>query len=173
MTNLIRWDPLTDMRMALDRLYDEGFTRPWRALGTEGEASMPVEISDSEDAIEIKAQLPGVKAEDINITVSNDILNIKAEHREDRDDKEKNYVRHEIRYGSMQRSISLPGMVNTENAEATFENGVLRLKLPKAAEMKQRRIQVNSGGSSGPQQISGEASEGQPSQSSSGKARAA
>jgi HSP20 family protein len=139
--------------MTLDRLYEEGFSRPWRLLASDNEGSMPVEVSESDNSIDVKAQLPGVKAEDLNITLDNGVLNIRAEHREDRDEKQKNFVRHEIRYGSMQRSISLPAGVDSSNAEATFEDGILRLKLPKSAEMMPKRIPFS--GSTNQQQISG------------------
>jgi len=153
MTNLTRWDPFGEMRTALDRLYEDGISRPWRLLGSEMEGTVPVEVSESDDSIQVKAQLPGVKPEDVNVTVSNGMLNIRAEHREDRDEKEKNYVRHEIRYGSMQRTIPLPSGVDVNRAEATFEDGILRLKLGKAEEMMPKRIPI--AGTQGQQQISG------------------
>jgi HSP20 family protein len=174
MTNLTRWDPFADLRMTFDRLYDDGIMRPWRMLGSEGEGStgsMPIEVSDSEDSIEVKAQLPGVKPEDISITVTDDVLNIKAEHREAQEEKQKNFVRHEIRYGAMQRNISLPAPVNAENAEATFDNGILNLRLMKTAEMKTRRIPIT--GSSGSQQIGQSQSPGQQGTSSQPESRAA
>jgi HSP20 family protein len=139
------------MRTTLDRLYDEGFSRPWRILGSDTEASMPLEVSETDDAIEVKAQLPGVKAEDINITLSSGMLNIRAEHREDHDEKQKNFVRHEIRYGAMQRSISLPSGVDSNNVTATFDDGILRLKLPKSAEVMPKRIPISGSSGSQPQ----------------------
>lgn len=150
MTSLRRWDPFPDMRSMMDRLWDEGVSRPWRFLSTEMETTVPVEVSETDDAVEVKAELPGVKPEDVDITVSSGLLNIKAEHREEQEEKQKSYVRHEIRYGSMQRTISLPSTVDPDKAEASFENGIIRLKFPKSPEMQPKRIPI-----SGSKQISG------------------
>jgi HSP20 family protein len=110
MTNLVRRDPFSDLRSTMDRLFDEGFSRPWRFLstsnGSEYEATFPVEVSETDDALDVKASLPGVKPEEVDITVANDVLTIKAEHREESEDKKRDYYRREIRYGSFHRSMS-------------------------------------------------------------------
>lgn len=147
MTNLTRWDPFGDMRTTMDRLFDEGFSRPWRLIPTSGEteATVPVEVSETDDALEVKASLPGAKPEDVEVTIQNDVLTIKATHEEKTEEKKKDFYRREIRYGSFQRALSLPVSVDSDKAEATFSNGILELKLPKAEAVRPKQIKVGPG----------------------------
>jgi HSP20 family protein len=146
-TNLTRWDPFSDLRTTMDRLFDEGFSRPWRLMpaSSEYEAVFPVEVSETEDAIEVKAALPGVKPEEVDISVANDVLTIKAEHKETAEDKKRDFYRREIRYGSFHRALSLPVSVDADKAEARFDNGLLHLTLPKAESIRPKQIKVGSG----------------------------
>ena len=147
MANLTRWDPFSDLRTTMDRLFDEGFSRPWRVIPSVEyrESTFPVEVSETEGEIEVKASLPGVKPDEVEITVNNDVLTIKAEHKEETvEDKKRDYYRREIRYGAMQRSLSLPVSVDSDKAEARFENGVLALRLPKADAVRPKQIKVAS-----------------------------
>ena len=148
MTNLVRFDPFSDLRTTMDRLFEEGFSRPWRLLGNDGspsEMAFPVEVSESDSAIDIKAALPGVKPDEVEISVQNDVLTIRAEHREETKEEKKDYYRREIRYGSFHRSLALPASVDSDKAEATFENGILMLRLPKAEAARPKQIKVSSG----------------------------
>jgi HSP20 family protein len=86
--------------------------------------------------------MPGVRPEDVDITVANDVLTIKAEHREETEDKKREYYRREIRYGAFHRALSLPVSVDADKAEARFENGMLHLKLPKAEALRPKQIKV-------------------------------
>jgi HSP20 family protein len=147
MTNLIRWDPFTDLRTTMDRLFDEGFSRPWRLISTDVEATFPVEVAETEQEIEVKASLAGVKPEEVEISLTNDVLTIKAEHRETAEDKKRDYYRREIRYGAFQRSLSLPVSVDSEKAEARFEHGMLSLRLPKAEALRPKQIKISVNGS--------------------------
>ena len=148
MANLTRWDPFTDLRTTMDRFFEPGFSRPWRIMPSVVEyrnSAFPVEVSETEGEIEVKASLPGVKPEEVDITVTNDVLTIKAEHKEESvEDKKRDYYRREIRYGAMQRSLSLPVSVDSDKAEARFENGELTLRLPKAEAMRTKQIKVAS-----------------------------
>jgi HSP20 family protein len=146
-TNLTRWDPFGDLRTTMDRLFDEGFSRPWRLMPApaELEATFPLEVSETEDAIEVKGSLPGVKPEDVEISVANGVLTVKAEHRETTEDKKRDFYRREIRYGSFHRAISLPVSVDADKAEARFENGLLHLTLPKAEAIRPKQIKIGSG----------------------------
>jgi HSP20 family protein len=148
MTNLTRWDPFGDMRTAMDRLFDEGFSRPWRVIPTANadyESTFPVEVSETDEALEVKASLPGVKPEDVEITVVNDVLTVKASHQEKTEEKKRDFYRRELRYGSLHRSLSLPVGVDAERATASFENGLLTLTLPKAEAVRPKQIKVSSG----------------------------
>ena len=148
MANLIRRDPFADLRSTMDRLFDDGFSRHWRAIPSVEyrEATFPVEVSETDAEIDVKASLPGVKPEEVDITVNNDVLTIKAEHKATvvEDDTKRDYYRREIRYGAMQRSLSLPVSVDSDKAEARFENGVLTLRLPKADAVRPKQIKVAS-----------------------------
>ena len=148
MTNLTRWDPFSDMRTAMDRLFDEGFSRPWRLIpsSTEQEATFPVEVSETDEALEVKASLPGVQPEDVEVTIANDVLTMKASHQEKTEEKKKDFYRREIRYGSFHRALSLPVSVDSDKAEARFENGILQLTLPKAEAVRPKQIKVAANG---------------------------
>jgi len=131
----------------MDRLFDEGFSRPWRLLPTVSgdgfESTFPVEVAETEEDIEVKAALPGVKPEDVDISVTNDVLTIKAEHKNTSEEKKRDYYRREIRYGAYHRSMTLPVSVDADKAEAKYENGILSLRLPKAAALRPKQIKVN------------------------------
>jgi HSP20 family protein len=131
----------------MDRLFDEGFSRPWRMIpaAAEFQTTVPVDLSETDDAIEVKAALPGVKPEEVEITVANDVLTIKAVHKEETEEKKREFYRREIRYGAFHRALSLPVSVDADKAEARFENGVLRLVLPKADSIRPKQIRVASG----------------------------
>jgi len=147
MANLTRWDPFSDMRTTMDRLFDEGFSRPWRLIpnSTEYEATFPVEVSETDESLDVKASLPGVKPEEVEVTVANDILTIKAAHQEKKEEKKRDYYRREIRYGSFHRSLSLPVSVDAEKAQASFDNGILSLTLPKAEAIRPKQIKIGAG----------------------------
>ena len=139
MTSVTRWDPFSD----LHRLFDDGFARPRRLIQTEAyTATFPIEVSETEGDLEVKAALPGVKPEEVEITVQNDVLTIKAEHKDTTEEKKRDFYRREIRYGTFHRAMTLPVSVDSDKAEATFENGVLHLHLPKAEALRPKQIKV-------------------------------
>ncbi len=162
MSNVVRWDPFTDLRLTMDRFFDDSLTRPRRRLVTAREfaAMVPVEVSETDAAIEVKASLPGVKPDEVEITVHDDVLTIKAEHKEETtagtrpaegetaegetkaEQPARRFYRRELRYGSFHRSFSLPAGVDADKAEAKFENGVLHLTLPKAEADRPKQIKV-------------------------------
>ncbi len=146
MANLVRWDPFREMvslRDAMDRLVEDSFVRPrsWLAP-TEGVATLALDVHESDDALTVKASIPGVKPEDIDISITGDTLTIKGETREEKEEKSGNYHLRERRYGAFQRSVSLPTLVKADKASAEFENGVLTLTLPKAEEVKPKSIKI-------------------------------
>ena len=96
-------------------------------------SAFSTDVKDVGDAYVLEAELPGFRKEDINLEIKNDCLCISAEHREDRDDKNDNYVKRERYYGSYSRNFDVSG-INTEDIEAEYNDGVLTLKLPKKAE---------------------------------------
>jgi HSP20 family protein len=146
MVNLVRWEPFNDLvslRDAMDRLFAESVVRPrGRFLAPFGEGGLALDIYDAEDAIVVKTAVPGVKPEDVEVTVTGDTLTIKGESKDEEEVKEENYIRRERRFGSFCRSIALPTNVVADEAEATFENGILKLTFPKAEEAKPKVIAV-------------------------------
>lgn len=143
--SITRWEPwseLMTLRDAMDRLFQESFVQPGRLLGGLGAGSVPIDMYQQDNALIIKAPLPGVKPEDIDISVVGDTLTIKGETKEEKEVKEENVIRRERRFGSFSRSVSLPTAVDTSKASATFENGVLTLTLPVAEEAKPKAIKV-------------------------------
>lgn len=101
-----------------------------------------VDISESEDALEVKVDLPGIKPEDVDISVTDDRLTIQGERNEEKETKDKTVHRVERRYGSFYRSIALPAGTQADDVSAESDNGVITIRLPKAAESKAKRIAV-------------------------------
>lgn len=148
MADLVRWEPfreLMSLREAMDRLFEESFVRPWRLLPFEY-GTPAVDMYQTDDAVVVKASLPGVKPEDIDISITGDTLTIRGESKSQEEVKEENYIRREMRYGSFTRTLPIPVSVQTDKAEAVFENGVLTLTLPKAEEVKPKSIKVQAKG---------------------------
>lgn len=142
--SMIRWEPMREMerwREAMDRFFEESFGRPSMML-TERVSSFPVDIYQTENEIQVKAAVPGIKPEDINISVLGNMLTITGERKEEKETKEENYVSKEMRMGRFQRQIMLPTEVQAENAQAKFENGIVTLTLPKSEKAKAKTIKV-------------------------------
>jgi HSP20 family protein len=150
MADITRWDPfreVSDLRETMDRLFDRGFSRPWRLLTWEtGNGYFPVDLYETDDEVVVKASLPGVRAEDLSISVTGETLTIKAETREEHEEEKPNYYRHERHYGAFQRVLTLPVRVDADKAGASFDNGVLQLRLPKVPEVRPKTIEVKAKG---------------------------
>jgi len=145
MAILNRWDPFQDMlslREAMNQLMEESFVRP--SAGRDGQGFVPaLDLSETGEGYLVEAALPGLKPEDLEITVENNVLTIKGQTRQEVDDKQRNFHRIERRFGSFQRTIGLPTSVKADAIQAELTNGVLRLEIPKAEEVKPRKISVN------------------------------
>jgi HSP20 family protein len=143
MSNLTRWEPLRDMmtlREAMDQLFDDAFTRP-RSAG--GVSIMPVvDLYQTADEVVVKANLPGLKAEDVQISVTSDVLTLRGEFKQESEQKEATYHILERRAGSFERSVMLPVDVETDKSRADFKDGVLTITLPKAEAVKPKTITV-------------------------------
>jgi HSP20 family protein len=143
-----RWDPFGErwtLRNAMDRLLEDAWVRPsWGDQGQHSGMSMPIDVMEHDDNLIVKASLPGVKPEDITITVQGNQLTIQGEMRGDTEQKGTTHHQ-EHRYGRFVRSMTLPERVNSEKAEASFENGLLTLTLPKEEAARTRQIPVRGG----------------------------
>jgi len=140
----------------MDRFFDDSLFKP---AGWTVSPRLAVDITSNPDAVVIEAALPGVKPEDVNISVLDDTLTISAATSADKSETDEGYTYREIRRGSFSRTVTLPKNVKTDEATATFENGLLRLSFPKAEEAKPRQIQI-SGVSEGQASSDGQASIG-------------
>jgi HSP20 family protein len=127
----------------MDRLFEESFVRPGgsRLAAFEGEA-LAVDMYETDDAVIVKTAVPGVNAEDIDISINGDILTINGETSAEEQVEEDSYIRRERRYGAFSRSVSIPVAIVAGEAEAECENGILTLTLPKAEEVKPKAIKV-------------------------------
>jgi HSP20 family protein len=118
----------------------------WRTLGSNGESiAPPLDVYETPDEIVVSAVLPGLRAEDVEITMTGQNLTLRGEFKASEEVKREQYLYRERRFGSFNRSLQLPVRVQGENAEATFADGVLTLRVPKAEEVKPRQIRINPG----------------------------
>src|ERR1044071_1656529 len=146
MTLVRRPSPFGEMltlRQAMDRLFDDDF-RPsrWLSGGLDGPA-LPLDVTTTTDALTIEAALPGIRPEDVDITVENGTVTISGKTADERTADQGSYVVQEIRRGSFSRPVTLPNGLEPDKANATFENGILRLEIPKAEQVKPRQIKIS------------------------------
>lgn len=141
-----RWDPFKDLltlQERMNRLFDEVLPRTREEETLErGVWSPAVDIYETEDSIVLKAELPGVKREDVSVEIKDNLLVLKGEKKFERDVKEENYHRMERAYGAFQRSFTLPNIVDKDKVRARYKDGVLEVILPKAEEAKPKQIKV-------------------------------
>ncbi len=147
MSLIRRTSPFSDLvslRQAMDRLMEDAFVRPrgtWSGETTE--QTLPLDIRATPNELLVTAALPGVKPENVEINVTGDTLTINGRTEEEERREEEGYLYREIRRGTFTRSVTLPSDVNTENATARFENGLLTLTIPKAEQAKPRQIRIS------------------------------
>lgn len=148
MRSMTRWEPGTGLRtfsQEMDRLFDEMAGRGLRARGEapmRGAWAPPVNIVERDDAIEITAELPGMRAEDVEVTVEDGILAIKGERTWEQAKEGETFHRVERAYGVFERSFTLPTSVDPSKIDARFKNGEMILSLPKREESKPRSVKV-------------------------------
>src|SRR4051812_19338186 len=141
-----RWDPFREavsLRDAMNSLLQESFIRPGSMPAQEGVATLPLDIGETEDEYVIKASLPGVKPEDVQIPVLGDTLTIRGEGKSEQEKKGHAWHLRERRFGCFQRSVALASPVNADQARAHYDHGVLTLTLPKAEQAKPRQIKIS------------------------------
>jgi len=142
MADVTRWEPfggLTTLRRDMDRLFE-------RFLGREaspfGEVEPAIEVADTPEAVIVKAQVPGVSKEHLQVHVTENALTLKGEVKEDTTTEDKNYHRREFHYGAFSRTIALPTTVQAEKATAQLKDGVLEVMIPKREETKAKAIPI-------------------------------
>jgi HSP20 family protein len=166
MTTMMRWDPFQDLRSAQDEMAQMSPMLA-HALGLHGQPqgsdratawAPALDISERKDAYLVTVELPGLKPEDLDITMEDGLLTIQGERHFAHDSSEQQFHRVERRYGAFRRSITLPAHVMAEGIQASFEDGVLQILVPKAEEAKAKRIQVRPGPTEVPAASNGGAS---------------
>ena len=131
------------LRDAVDRLFEESFVDPARFLSNGlGSRTMPMEIYETPDAVTVKALVPGVSPADLDVSVQDGVLTIKAKTETPHASDDWNWHLREIGYGEYSRSVSLPTKIDVDQADSRFENGILTITLPKADEVKPRTINI-------------------------------
>jgi len=159
--SIVRYDPFRDLRTLQDevnRLFSGNIARGFDDEGiARGSWSPNVDIYENKDQIVLEAELPGMKREDFDVSVENNIITLRGERQFEKKDESDNYHRVERAYGSFTRSFTLPNTVSAEGATADYRNGVLRVTLPKREETKARRIEIKSEGAEAPRTIEAKA----------------
>jgi HSP20 family protein len=145
---LARWDPMREMMTMqgqMNRLFNEVFGRGGGEEGgwTAGAWTPPVEIYDTDEALMVRVELPGVSKEDVHVEVHEHTLSLRGERTPDPSIQEGQYHRQERTYGPFQRTFRLPTPVETDKVQATYRDGLLELKLPKSEAAKPRRIAIS------------------------------
>jgi HSP20 family protein len=145
-----RWGPVSDvmsLRDAMERLFQESFVRAGHALASASGEPILLDVADAGDHYLIRASLPGVSPDDVQLSVQGETLTIRGERKPEKIE-EARWLLRERRPGTVERTLTLPSPVNVDAAHASYENGVLNLTLPKAGEAQPRRIPVGGAGQS-------------------------
>ncbi len=144
---IVRWEPFRDL-LTTQREFDRLFREAFSPMAGETEVSTrswapPVDIYETEDAIVLKAELPGIDPKDVEVRVEDNTLYLKGERNYEKEVKEQNYHRVERSYGSFARSFSLPNSINAEKVKAEYKDGLLTLTMPKREEAKPKTIKID------------------------------
>jgi HSP20 family protein len=155
---LERWSPsalrarrparaLEEVERYMDEILAGWPFRTWRRLPAEELSwSPPIEMYEKDDRFVVRTELPGVRSEAIDISITGDTLTVKGEREVSKEVKDEEYHRSEIAYGSFSRSIAMPAAVDAKGIEASYEDGVLEVTVPKAKEAKPAKIQIKTKG---------------------------
>ena len=143
---LVKWNPEREMNLLqrqVNRLFDDFFGSPWTGSDRPLASWEPVvDIRENADAYSVHVELPGVKKEEVRITLQNNTLTIRGEKKQESEQKDANFHRIERSYGAFERSFTLPATVRNDKVDASFADGVLTILLPKTEEAKPKEIAV-------------------------------
>jgi HSP20 family protein len=134
---------LMSLRSAMDRLFEDSFVGRPSGLGFDNQMTLPLDVTRTADELVVEAALPGIKPEDVDITVEDGTLSIRGAFHDQRKQGEGESLVQEIRRGTVARSVTLPTGLEPDKAQATFENGVLTLRIPKAESVKPKQIRIS------------------------------
>ena len=146
MTLITRWDPFREMstlQERMNRLFSDQLGAITHDEALTGNFVPPVDVYEDENSIQVRLEVPGIDEKDIDIRLENNVLTVHGERKFEKEEKEENFHRIERRYGSFTRSFTLPSTVNSEDVQADYDKGVLKIRLAKRAEAKPKQIKVN------------------------------
>lgn len=139
-------DPFASFQRQMNRLFDDAFSGylPIARAGNGAALSPSIDVKETDNAIEVEAELPGVDEKDVQVTLEDDVLTIKGEKKAEKEETKKGYYMSERSYGSFLRSFELPGGIDADKVKATFAKGVLKVTLPKpvGAQAKTKKIEI-------------------------------
>ena len=145
------WDPFREfstLQDRMNRLFQNAFGDDF-GFGAQDtgatEFTPPADVYDGENDLELKVEIPGVNERDLDISIQDNVLTVKAERMQDKDEKSENFLRQERPYGKFSRSFMLPSSVDPEHVNANYVNGVLQIRLAKRAEARPKQIKINFG----------------------------
>lgn len=147
MNSIMRWDPFREMltmRNAMDRMFENALVNPDRWM-QETEWNLALDVTENDKEYTVKASLPGIQPDALDITYDNNTLTIKGEVKAEEEQENQRVHLRERRYGCFSRSVTLPTVVQSDAIQADYEAGVLTLHLPKAEEARPRRIAIKTG----------------------------
>jgi len=159
MTVLTRWDPFREfstLQDRMNRLFRDSYGDRDEALTTSTFAP-PVDVYEDEHQVTLNIEVPGIEEKDIDVRVENNVLTVHGERKFEKEQKEENFRRVERQYGSFTRSFTLPTTIDTDNVQASYSKGILKIQLAKKAEAKPKQIKVNV---SGERQLEGKEAKG-------------
>jgi HSP20 family protein len=149
---LVRWEPvreLTSIQNEMNRLFNTFFDTPTTGNGGTTNALRrwipPMDLVETDDHFVLKADLPGLTEADVNVEVEDNVLTLSGERRAEHEDKREGYVRVERAFGAFRRSLTLPEGIEPEAVQASFDNGVLEVRIPKPEERKPRKVAIQVG----------------------------
>jgi HSP20 family protein len=145
------WRPfseLTRLERGMERMLGDFFAKPWlgfqwpEGLREIGVREPAIEVFEEKDDVVVKAEIPGIKKEELEVNVTDDLLTIKGEKKKEEEVKEKGYYYSERSYGAFERSVEIPRAVHADKARATFKDGILEVRLPKTEEAKRKEVKL-------------------------------
>ena len=148
MTVLTRWDPFREyssLQDRMNRLFRDNYGDSRDEALTTTAFAPPVDVYEDEHNVVLKLEVPGIDEKDIDVRVENNTLTVHGERKFEKEEREENFRRVERQYGSFTRSFTLPTTVDSENIQATYDKGILKIQLAKKAEAKPKQIKVNVG----------------------------
>jgi len=154
-----QWNPLHDLvtlQDRMNRLFRDSYGDRDEALTTSTFAP-PVDVYEDEHQVTLNIEVPGIEEKDIDVRVENNVLTVHGERKFEKEQKEENFRRVERQYGSFTRSFTLPNTIDTDNVQASYSKGILKIQLAKKAEAKPKQIKVNV---SGERQLEGKEAKG-------------